>query len=164
MSENVSIKGLDKAVVLAALYNAARPQGMGFMHYDPTPMTPERAAGILNDTPRMYFDYLRGRVMKVDLSGYEFSPLGYDRDNGDGIAGAVIQSLRETGDVNSAAIQFVHSGGVKCAADLAKHLMSVDSTIRNEPGMVVAELGLSDVKDQLGPRIAAAEAAAKPTI
>lgn len=29
----VSIKGLGKAKVLAALYNASHPQGMGFLQY-----------------------------------------------------------------------------------------------------------------------------------
>jgi hypothetical protein len=28
----ISIRGIDKAEVLAALYNASRQQGMGFMH------------------------------------------------------------------------------------------------------------------------------------
>ena len=41
----ISIEGLDKSKVLAALYNASRPQGMGFMQYDPNPMTEEEAEG-----------------------------------------------------------------------------------------------------------------------
>ena len=36
----VRIVDLDKADVLAALYNAAQPQGKGFMQYSSTPMTP----------------------------------------------------------------------------------------------------------------------------
>ncbi len=43
----ISINGLDKAAVLAALYNASRPQGMGFMHYDPKPMEVEEARTLL---------------------------------------------------------------------------------------------------------------------
>lgn len=43
MSKTIAIKGLDKAAVLAALYNASRPQGMGFLQYDPKPMTAEIA-------------------------------------------------------------------------------------------------------------------------
>lgn len=35
----MDISGLSKASVLAALYNAARPQGMGFLQYDPKPMS-----------------------------------------------------------------------------------------------------------------------------
>lgn len=34
----ISIEGLDKAAVLAALYNASHPQGLGFVHAAiPTP-------------------------------------------------------------------------------------------------------------------------------
>ena len=43
---DVDITGLDKAAVLAVLYNAAKPQGMGFLQYDPEPMTIGQA-GIL---------------------------------------------------------------------------------------------------------------------
>lgn len=35
---------------------------------------------------RIYFDYLQGRVMKVDLAGDELDPRLYDRDNGEGAA------------------------------------------------------------------------------
>jgi hypothetical protein len=38
--------------------------------------------------------YLKGRVMKVDLSGDSFGPWLYDRDNGDGAAERVIAELR----------------------------------------------------------------------
>lgn len=42
----------------------------------------------------LYFDYFVGRVLKVDLSGDEFDPWGYDRDNGAGAAQAVIDRLK----------------------------------------------------------------------
>jgi hypothetical protein len=92
----VSISGLDKATVLAALYNASQPLGMGFL--DPRSgmaMTNNQAAAVLADTPDAYFDYLHGRVMKVDLSGGDVNPFGYDRDNGDGAFAAVINRLRQ---------------------------------------------------------------------
>ena len=77
----ISIKGIDKAEVLAKLYNASKPQGLGFMHYDPEEMRAEEAQAILNENPG-YIGYLRGRVMKVDLSGDEFITHLYNRDNG----------------------------------------------------------------------------------
>jgi len=92
----ISIIGLNKADVLAALYNATRPQGMGFRRYDPNEMSREEAADWLRTND--YFDYLKGRVMKVDLSSdVEFDPGLYDRDNGPGAAAAVIRRLREGG-------------------------------------------------------------------
>lgn len=37
----VDTRGLKKSAVLAALYNASKPQGLGFLHFDPVPMTTE---------------------------------------------------------------------------------------------------------------------------
>ena len=37
----MNITGKNKAAILAALYNASKPLGLGHMHYDPTPMTEE---------------------------------------------------------------------------------------------------------------------------
>ena len=98
----ISLEGLNKADVLAALYNGSRPLGMGFLHCDPTPMAREEAQEILNEDRRPYFDYLKGRVMKIDLSGDELNPYLYDRDNGNGAAFLIIQSLRETASVDDA--------------------------------------------------------------
>lgn len=79
----INIKGR-KAEVLAKLYNASHPQGMGFLHFRPESMTVAEAEKLLKE--QTYFDYLRGRVMKVDLSKDEFHPGLYDRDNGEGAA------------------------------------------------------------------------------
>lgn len=89
----VDIKGLGKAEVLAALYNNSKPQGLGFLHFDPPKMTVEEAEEILKQTTD--FDYLKGRVMKVDLSSDDgFEEWLYDRDNGNGAAQRVIDELR----------------------------------------------------------------------
>jgi len=56
-------------------------------------MTTEEAASLLES--HTYFDYLKGRVMKVDLSGDELDPWLYDRDNGHGAAKRVIDSLSD---------------------------------------------------------------------
>lgn len=92
MSDSINLSGLNKGEVLAALYNASKPLGMGFMHFDPAPMQAEEAESLLKG--QTYFDYLKGRVMKVDLSGEELDPYLYDRDNGQGAAQRVIDSLR----------------------------------------------------------------------
>lgn len=96
----VDIKGLDKAEVLAALHAGSRALGMGIFH-ERGGLTVEECRAILagerGDVDYgggMYFDYLRGRVMKVDLSGDEFSPRLYDRDNGAGAAERAISGLR----------------------------------------------------------------------
>jgi hypothetical protein len=81
----MNIKGISKAKILAALYNASRPQGMGFFQSKPGDMSESEAQKILDDG-HTYFDYLFGRVMKIDLSGNELDTWGYDRDNGRGAA------------------------------------------------------------------------------
>lgn len=94
----IDISTLNKADVLAALYNASQPLGLGFLHFDPEPMTGEQAQEIL-DSSNGYFDYLKGRVMKIDLSTNQLNPRLYDRDNGEGAAQKVInQLLTKTGE------------------------------------------------------------------
>lgn len=79
----------DEAKVLAALYNASKPQGMGILHYDPKPMTEEEARALL---PAPHgFDYLKGRVMKLEIKDGTLDPWGYDRDNGQGAAKRAIE-------------------------------------------------------------------------
>jgi hypothetical protein len=85
----IDLNGKDKAEVLAKLYNAAKPQGMGFLHFDSNDMTIEEARKLL-DSGRTHFDYLKGRVMKIDLGGDELDSRLYDRDNGQGAAAAAI--------------------------------------------------------------------------
>lgn len=89
----VDIKGLNKAEVLAALYNNSKPQGLGFLHFDAKDMTVAEAEEILKQTTD--FDYLKGRVMKVNLSSDDgFEEWLYDRDNGSGAAERAIAELR----------------------------------------------------------------------
>lgn len=77
----VDINGMDKADILSKLYNKAKPQGMGLLHYDLKGMTREDAQEIL-DSGQTYFDYLKGRVMKIDLAGDNLQTNLYNRDNG----------------------------------------------------------------------------------
>jgi hypothetical protein len=95
----ISINGLDKAAVLAALYNSSRPQGLGFLRATPGDMTRDEARQVIIDGDDhghrdLYFDYVKGRVLKVDLGGDTFDPCLYDRDNGEGAAERVIETLR----------------------------------------------------------------------
>ena len=111
LMDDISLLGIDKAAVLAALYNASKPQGLGFLQYDPTPMTTDEATLLLEE--REYFDYLKGRDMKVDLSGDSFSPYLYDRDNGPGAAERALTYLRNTGKVTEGGIKTAHLRGLE---------------------------------------------------
>lgn len=94
----IDISGLDKAAVLRALYNASKQQGLGAL--DPRgrrAMTlPEARAAIEERGDDLYFDYLNGRVLKVDLGKDAFDPRLYDRDNGDGAARRALGTLDQT--------------------------------------------------------------------
>ena len=88
----IDLTKLDKAEVLAALYNNSKPQGMGFFHYTPEAMTKHQAQALL-DSGQTYFDYVSGRVMKIDLSKDKLDPALYDRDNGQGAAYRAISAI-----------------------------------------------------------------------
>ena len=89
----ISLKGLDKAEVLCALHRRSHPQGMGHFHPQADEELTIEGARILLKR-QTYFDYLAGRVMKIDLSGAELDPRLYDRDLGQGAAERTIDALR----------------------------------------------------------------------
>ncbi len=91
----IDITGLDKAEVLAALYNKAKPLGLGFLQATSQNMTKEEAQTLIsNQGGNLYFDYVKGRPLKVDLSSDKISPNLYDRDQGQGAAETAINSLK----------------------------------------------------------------------
>jgi len=91
---NISIEGLSKGKVFAALYNAAKTTGLGVIEYDPDHiMTEEEAEKILESTTT--FKWYKGRMLKIDLSTDQVDPWKYDRDNGgEGNAERIIDQLR----------------------------------------------------------------------
>lgn len=84
----VDISSKDKGEVLAALYNYSHPHGLGFLEYDPSPMSIEEARKLLKENS--YFDYINGRVMKISLIGNLITTHGYNCENGDGVAERII--------------------------------------------------------------------------
>lgn len=103
----IDTKGLTTAAVLAALYNRARQQGLGVLRQrGQRGMGEQEAQAVLNERAKamgqlqapyaLYFDYLHGRVLKVDLGdGDGFEERLYDRDNGEGAAAEAIAGLRK---------------------------------------------------------------------
>lgn len=81
----MDISQLSKPKVLAALFNAAKPLGMGVLHYKKDHIMDESEAAQLLQN-QTYFDYHEGRVMKVDLSKDELRTDSYNRDNGENAA------------------------------------------------------------------------------
>lgn len=91
----IDISGLNKADVLSALYEYAKPLGLGFFEYVPGPLPENEAQRFVSQNPGyLYFDYLKGRLMKVNITGDSFEERLFDRDNGTGMAAAAIADLR----------------------------------------------------------------------
>ena len=100
MTELVDITGLSKAAVLAAMFNASRPQGMGFISSLSGPESldieaAEKEIAKTLDFVYLDFDYVFGRPLKLNLTEDSFDPRGFDRDNGgSGSAQKIVDRLR----------------------------------------------------------------------
>lgn len=147
-NEKINLDDLDKAEVLAVLYNNSKPLGLGFMRYDPKPMTREEAQALL-DGGQTYFDYLNGRVMKIDLSGSDLNPWLYDRDNGLGAAERAISALRSTNQTNPELVQTTHDRNTRSSAEeLRSHPYEREPSYQASDkihGFVVYHLSPSDL-------------------
>lgn len=112
-SGTIDIQGIDKAELLAALYNRSKVLGLGALHAKQGDMSLDEARdtiakhswvgryrltdkGCPPNTPAttIYFDYLHGRVMKVDLAGDTLKTRGYNLDNGEGAAEKIVEAVR----------------------------------------------------------------------
>jgi len=96
----MDISKYNKADVLRVLYNRSKVQGMGIFNAQFGDMSKEEAEAIIQSgisewAVNLYFDYLFGRVMKVDLSKDELDTRLYNRDNGPGAAEKAIAVLEE---------------------------------------------------------------------
>ena len=103
----VSIKDIPKVDVLMALWKASRMQGMSFIAYLQTGDLTRKAAEEYielarrtnpDGTESIYFDYLNGKVIKVDIGQDEFDPRLYDRDNGENAAQRAIDGIQKSQD------------------------------------------------------------------
>lgn len=108
--DEIDIEGIDEAELLAALYNNARPMGMGYLRAQSGDMTIEQAREIIDvgddhqrdfpgirDKPISGFhvDYVRGRPIKVEVcEGKLRGAQLYDRDWGNGACARIVEGLR----------------------------------------------------------------------
>lgn len=78
----VRLNNVTREAALAALFNRAKPQGLGMLHYDKAHVMTENEARVVLMNGD-YVDYLEGRVIKVDFKNpEEIDTTLYDRDNG----------------------------------------------------------------------------------
>lgn len=149
----MNIADLSKAAVLAALYNASRPQGMGFLHYDSTPMTEAQGQHLLDGGGGAYFDYLKGRVMKISLAEDEVDTFLYNRENGPNAAENAVEALRRSGDANAGDIQSAHQAGRASAIKKVEARLDKETVMETRGGVGIMRLGLKDFKHALGPAV-----------
>jgi hypothetical protein len=71
---------LTEAEAFVALFNASKPQGMGFLQPWQRELTLDEAESVLEDYD--YIDYYRGRVIKCAFDKLGVHLRLYDRDNG----------------------------------------------------------------------------------
>ena len=89
----IDITGLPKEKVLMALFNGSKQQGLGTLNKDgKEDITEEQAEQIIKEHG-LFFDYLNGRFLKVNLTSDSFDEWCYDRDNGAGAALKAIQNV-----------------------------------------------------------------------
>jgi len=124
--DTIDLVGLDRAEVLACLYNASKPQGMGFMQYGVKPMTREEAQRLF-DAGQTDFDYLNGRVMKLNFGkigeAEDLDVRLYDRDNGQGAAARAVSELLLNREINSERTRKIHKANTQASArDLKSRL------------------------------------------
>ncbi|MFH0929991.1 MAG: hypothetical protein V1814_01930 [Candidatus Moraniibacteriota bacterium] len=124
---------------------------MGFIHYDPKPMTEAEAKEILSMGAN--FDYLKGRVMKIDLSKDEVNTWGYNRDNGPEAAENAVAELRKSSQVITPAIEATHKANTRVAAAEVMAHLNEETTTRAGRGMHIMTLGFSDMAHHLRPAI-----------
>lgn len=98
MKNTIDISGLDKWKVLQALYNAdAEDTGVFGARYkmgNSLQMSDEEAKACVQGNPKLHFDYVGAKSMKIDLSSDSLDPCVYARDNGEGVAEKAMAYLR----------------------------------------------------------------------
>ena len=148
----IQIGNLSKASILASLYNASSPIGVGFVGAISGPVTMDdvSARDYINQRGgNLKFDYVYGRPIKVDLTGGSFDPRLYDRRNGGvGVARRIVEKLRKSNEVSSSYTHTIHIANLMSACDTqggisgaaALFMMREFRTEKVEPDLNLADL------------------------
>lgn len=103
----MDITNLSKPKVLAALFNAAKPLGLGYLQYNHHHLMDETEAATLLEN-QDWFDYVEGRLMKVSIVSQsrallygktettELNTSMYNLNNGENAAENALSQLFET--------------------------------------------------------------------
>lgn len=97
MEETINITGIDRADLIAALYNGTKALGLGVLYDQPGGMTSDDVKGLIGDMldGDLDFDYFKGRPLKVRIVGDEILGVWlYDRDAGEGQCAKIVAELK----------------------------------------------------------------------
>lgn len=109
MTDQIDVSDINPAELLAGLYNRSfvNPGGMGIFQAKEGEMSIDEAQEYLDGKVEgdyvgkplerdgnRYFDYLNGRVMKVEINGKTLRTWLYDRDLGSGAAQNIVDAIR----------------------------------------------------------------------
>lgn len=103
----IDISDKDRNEVLAALYNASTPAGMGFAQYNPMPWTKEIASmyfeqfGQPNDEGVIAFKWVMGRPLNCKFIDNLVYVAGYNNDNEWGLAQKAIATCSNKTQTNT---------------------------------------------------------------
>jgi len=88
--QEIEITGVDLKEFAKAVYDLSRPQGLGMLHFTPTPLSDDEAASLVKPSGngiRLSMDYVRGRSCKMHVREKDgklfISNPWYDHTNGD---------------------------------------------------------------------------------
>lgn len=74
---------LTPAEVFMVLFNRAKTDGLGIMHFMPRDMKLEEAQKTVREMgTNTYVDYFQGRVMKINIARRDLDTVLYNLDNG----------------------------------------------------------------------------------
>lgn len=90
----ISIRGIPKADLLEALWHRSKPAAWFADSKMPAPVFDRHSAVADAKRTGWRLDYIKGRVIKSDLSGDKVNPWGFDRDNGNGAFEECVAALR----------------------------------------------------------------------
>lgn len=63
----IDVTGVNVVELVKKAYDLSRPQGMGMMHFDPTPLTDIEAQSLIAKNNTVNLDYVRGRACKFNV-------------------------------------------------------------------------------------------------
>lgn len=63
----IDITGIDMVKFVKAVYDLSNPQGMGFVHFTPEPLSDEEAKSLIKEDGTVSLDYVKGRACKMHV-------------------------------------------------------------------------------------------------